>query len=73
MKTLKEFIKEKGSQAESAHTIGISAATLNRILNGHNKASHLLEKRLLSLGVTISPTDIKGGESDEKIPGQPLL
>ena len=61
MKTLSEFIKEKGSQEHAAYVIGISFTTLSRLINGHHKPSTLLNKRLHSIGVEIVEGDIKKG------------
>ena len=57
--TLQDFIKLKGSQEKAAHHIGISFATLNRILNGHHHPSQLLLSKLKSMDIEFNPNDIK--------------
>lgn len=51
--TLKEFCKMMGSQEKASAKIGITLCNLNRILNGHQKASPLTIQRLKQLKVTM--------------------
>ena len=53
--TIAQFVKQAGSQEKAAEIIGVTFATVNRWINGHNVPHHksLTARRLRELGISV--------------------
>jgi len=51
--TLRQFIKQCGTQELAANKLGLAFSTINRILNGHNQASRKTKIKFAEHGVKI--------------------
>ena len=51
--TLKQFVKQAGSQEAAAHLVGVSFVTINRWTHDETCISPLGQRRLSALGVVL--------------------